>query len=65
MKLTPVLMLTSRTYKYYIHSYKNPFLTEGSWCHSHQLDVAKMNEACKILFEYTDFECFSKVHTRC
>ena len=54
---------TSRTYKYYIHSYKNPFLTEGSWCHSHQLDVAKMNEACKILFEYTDFECFSKVHT--
>ena len=22
-----------------------------------------MNEACKILFEYTDFECFSKTHT--
>ena len=27
------------------------------------LDVEKMNEACAILFEYTDFECFSKVHT--
>ena len=22
-----------------------------------------MNKACKILFEYTDFECFSKVNT--
>ena len=22
-----------------------------------------MNEACDILFEYTDFECFSKIHT--
>lgn len=22
-----------------------------------------MNDACKILFEYTDFECFSKTHT--
>ena len=54
---------TSRTYKYYIHSYKNPFLTEGSWMYSHKLDIDKMNEACQILFDYTDFECFSKVHT--
>ena len=22
-----------------------------------------MNDACKILFEHTDFECFSKIHT--
>ena len=22
-----------------------------------------MNEACKILFNHTDFQCFSKVHT--
>ena len=22
-----------------------------------------MNKACKILFEYSDFECFSKVNT--
>ena len=27
------------------------------------IDLEKMNEACAILFEYTDFECFSKVHT--
>ena len=29
----------------------------------HELDLDLMNEACKILFEYTDFECFSKVNT--
>ena len=28
-----------------------------------KLDVEKMNEACKILFEYEDFTSFSKLHT--
>jgi len=54
---------TSRTYEYYMHSFKDAFITDGSWYHSHQLDLDKMNEACAILFEYNDFECFSKVHT--
>ncbi len=27
------------------------------------LDIEKMNEASKILFEYKDFQCFSKVNT--
>lgn len=54
---------TSRTYEYYMHAFKDAFITDGSWYHSNSLDVDKMNEACKILFEYTDFECFSKVHT--
>jgi tRNA pseudouridine38-40 synthase len=27
------------------------------------LDVEKMNEACKILLEYRDFQCFSKSNT--
>lgn len=54
---------TSRTYEYYIHTFKDAFLQEGSWYYHNALDVAKMNEACKILFEYRDFECFSKVHT--
>ena len=26
-------------------------------------DIEKMNDACKILFNHIDFECFSKVHT--
>lgn len=52
-----------RTYEYDIHTFKDAFINEGSWYQHQELDVDKMNQACKILFEYTDFECFSKVHT--
>lgn len=52
-----------RTYEYHIHQQKDVFENEGSWYYHNELDVAKMNEACKILFDYTDFECFSKVNT--
>ena len=54
---------TKRTYEYLIHTKKNAFESDDSWYYSLPLDVEKMNEACKILFEYTDFECFSKTHT--
>lgn len=54
---------TKRTYEYYIHTQKNAFECDDSWYYSHDLNIDKMNEACKILFEYTDFECFSKIHT--
>jgi len=54
---------TLRSYEYRIHSYKNPFINEDSWYFSHPLNLSKMNEACKILFEYQDFECFSKTNT--
>ena len=39
------------------------FESDNSWYYQHDLNVDKMNEACKILFNYIDFECFSKVHT--
>ncbi|WP_396154982.1 tRNA pseudouridine(38-40) synthase TruA [Flavobacterium macrobrachii] len=54
---------TKRTYEYHIHTKKNAFESDDSWYYSLPLDVAKMNEACKILFEYIDFECFSKTNT--
>lgn len=54
---------TKRTYEYHIHTKKNAFESDDSWYYCLPLDVEKMNEACKILFEYTDFECFSKTHT--
>lgn len=54
---------TSRTYEYHIHTFKDAFIHEGSWFHFHPLDIDKMNEAAQILFEYTDFKCFSKTHT--
>lgn len=53
----------SRTYEYYIHTFKDVFQNEGSWYYHNSLNVEEMNAACKILFEYTDFECFSKTNT--
>lgn len=53
----------SRTYEYHIHQEKNPFIHQDSWFYSHHLDIDKMNTASRILFEYIDFECFSKTHT--
>jgi len=53
----------SRTYHYFIHREKDPFLQEISWFHKPDLDITKMNEACLILQDYEDFECFSKVQT--
>lgn len=53
-----------RTYEYYISLEKNPFTQESAWqLWRRNLDVERMNEACKILFEYEDFTSFSKLHT--
>jgi len=38
-------------------------LQERSFQYMHRLDVDKMNQAAKILFDHSDFECFSKVKT--
>ena len=54
---------TKRTYEYHIHQFKNPFVDELSWYFHQPLDIVLMNEAAKLLFNYTDFECFSKVNT--
>ena len=54
---------TSRTYHYYIHTCKDPFLQAYSWQVPFKLDFGKMNEAAKVLLEYKDFTSFSKVNT--
>lgn len=54
---------TSRTYKYYITTRKDPFNHELVYKIPGLLDFAAMNEACKILFDYIDFTSFSKLHT--
>lgn len=54
---------TSRTYKYYVTTRKDPFNHELVYKHSGKLDYEAMNEACKVLFDYTDFTSFSKLHT--
>ncbi len=53
----------SRTYKYYISTVKDPFTTETSYQFTVPINIEKMNEAAKTLFEYTDFTSFAKLHT--
>ena len=53
----------SRTYKYFISTVKDPFNTETCYQFTVSIDVEKMNEAAKTLFEYTDFTSFAKLHT--
>lgn len=53
----------SRTYIYRMNLQKDPFSLETSWHFFKQPDIDLMNAASRILFEYTDFTSFSKLHT--
>jgi len=55
---------TQRSYEYHIHFEKDPFLNNFSWLLRHRPDIELMNEAARIIMEYTDFSCFSKAHTQ-
>jgi tRNA pseudouridine38-40 synthase len=50
----------ARTYHYYVHTRKNPFLRQFSLELHYQLDYERMNEAARILLEYEDFGAFCK-----
>ncbi len=54
---------TARTYRYFIHSKKNPFQAESSLYVYQKLDVQKMNEAAKFLLGRKDFTSLSKLNT--
>ena len=54
---------TSRTYQYHISTFKNAFNSELSWYTPKNLDIEKMNDAAKLLLNFNDFQCFSKVNT--
>ncbi|MFO7869124.1 MAG: tRNA pseudouridine(38-40) synthase TruA [Bacteroidales bacterium] len=53
----------SRTYRYVVSTVKNPFVYEHAMMLFHTLDIDAMNKACQVLFEFTDFTSFSKLHT--
>ena len=54
----------SRSYEYNIYLGRNPFILETALQFYHKtLNIDLMNEAAAILYEYEDFECFSKVKT--
>ena len=52
----------ARTYHYYIHTEKDPFLRTTSCELHYPLDFDRMNEAAAILMEYEDFGAFCKAH---
>lgn len=54
---------TDRTYRYFIHTKKDPFIDNYSWLVNQKLDFDKMNEAAALLIGQKDFTSFSKLHT--
>lgn len=54
---------TSRTYKYFAHTQKSPFLYPLSWQCRPDIDFGIMNLAAERLLDYRDFTSFSKLHT--
>lgn len=54
---------TERTYRYFLHSKKDPFLAESSWYLNQPLNLQKMNEAALFLVGKQDFTSLSKLHT--
>tara|TARA_R110000868_G_scaffold77551_20_gene221951 strand:+ start:899 stop:1642 length:744 start_codon:yes stop_codon:yes gene_type:complete len=53
----------SRTYLYRVSLKKNPFTINEAYYVRQFLDIEKMKAAAKVLFEYKDFQCFSKSNT--
>jgi tRNA pseudouridine38-40 synthase len=53
----------SRTYKYYIAREKDPFSEGSSWFIHGDIDIEAMNRAAALLFRFTDFTSFSKLHS--
>jgi tRNA pseudouridine38-40 synthase len=50
----------ARTYHYYIHTKKDPFLRHYSLETHYSLDFEHMNEGGRVLMEYSDFGAFCK-----
>jgi tRNA pseudouridine38-40 synthase len=53
----------SRKYQYFICRNKNPFNRDFAFHLYTDLDIGCMNEGAKVLFDYSDFTSFSKLHT--
>ena len=52
----------ARTYHYYVHTQKDPFLRDRSCELHYALDFDRMNEAAEKLLSYSDFGAFCKSH---
>lgn len=49
-----------RTYDYFIHTYKDPYLSTLSAPYAGKLDLAQMSKAVKLLPNYTDYRAFCR-----
>ncbi len=54
---------TARTYHYYLHTAKDPFINNYSLEIHYPLDVPAMNAAAELLLTTADFAAFCKSHT--
>ncbi len=54
---------TERSYEYHMCTEKDPFEAHRHYHIRSIPEIELMNQAAKILFEYEDFECFSKTKT--
>ena len=54
---------TRRTYRYFVHTGKDPFLRHYSCRMHYDLDFMLMNKAASTLKEYSDFGAFCKSHS--
>jgi tRNA pseudouridine38-40 synthase len=54
---------TERSYEYHLCTEKDPFEAHRHYHIRSTLDIELMTQAAQILFEYEDFECFSKTKT--
>jgi tRNA pseudouridine38-40 synthase len=54
----------SREYKYYIHAFKNPFLTDTAFFYPYKVDFGILQQAASLILNYTDFTSFSKRNTQ-
>lgn len=53
----------SRTYQYFVHTRKDPFLNEISWFVPQAIDLALMNKGAGMLTGKQDFTSFSRLHS--
>ncbi len=54
----------SRSYEYLLCRQKDPFLINRAWLQERPIDLPIMQQATEILFEYDDYECFSRSNTQ-
>jgi tRNA pseudouridine38-40 synthase len=54
----------AREYKYFIYSKKDPFMVDRGWLYPYPINMDLLQEAARVLPQYSDFTSFSKRNTQ-